>query len=90
MQEFIENHVSSLIRETMEMEYVPAEAGAAARFLAFGRHFLLEPAGGSAWKLITDSAERQVLSTFEGEPEQFQRWLLLSIVDHTGGNGHKV
>jgi len=89
LREFIESHVSSLIREAMEIEYEPSETRPTARFLAFGRHFRLEPEGESAWKLLSDGTDPQVLAQFDGEPEQFQRWLLLTIVDHTGGNGHK-
>jgi hypothetical protein len=90
LQTFIEDHVSGLIRETMEVEYVAPDSGpAVARFLAFGQRFRLEGTNGATWKLISDGAEPQIVARFEGEPDQFQRWLLLAIVDHTGGNGHK-
>lgn len=86
---FLENHVSSLIREAMELEYGPSESGhPAARFVAFGRRFRLEN-GGDAWTLMGDGAGAQVIAEYDGEPDQFQRWLLLTIVDNTGGNGHK-
>ena len=89
LREFIENHVSSLIREAMDIEYVPKDAGpCAARFTAFGHRFRLEP-DGPAWKLCSDHVDPKVLAEFEGDPDQFQRWLLLTIVDHTGSNGHK-
>ena len=84
LRRFIESHLSKSIRESMEIAFLPRGRRPPAIDLGvFGRRFRLEPSGDSVWSLMTDDDEPRLLDQFDGDETQFQKWLLLAIVDHT-------